>query len=157
MIGRRSSILALLALPALAAADELAVYESMSTVSIGRVFLTQDQRARLDARRLNPGSVPATAAAPEGKRAQQKRSPGSAGYIVSGDGKARVWKDGDFIRSGARAAQRMAFPGDVKVRRHGGQGSARATAVRAEEHDAADTDAKEDRRPSHHEVDGNAD
>ena len=106
--------------PVSAAASDGAVYESMTGVRIGRVFLAPAERAQLDVDRLKapteggkvenvqPGSTPAT----------EKPRPPAAGYIISHSGGARVWNNGDFIKTSGQAPQAMAFPGDIRVTRH---------------------------------------
>lgn len=103
--------------PVLVAAEEPSVYESFAGVNIGRVFLTPGDRDRLDERRLNPpaegtASNPTVAGAPD-----KRRTLAAAGYIISSSGRARVWRDGDFIESRQQSPHRMDFPGDVTVTR----------------------------------------
>ncbi len=94
-------------------ADESTVYEALADVRIGRVFLSPEQRARLDQGLSKPASraarrgVPATAMPGANGKA--------AGYIVNGAGKTRVWSNGDFVA--APAAEAVKFPGDVELTR----------------------------------------
>lgn len=97
----------------IAMADDSEVYESLADVDIGRVFLTAEQRAGLDARR-GKAATGSSSAASRG-RARDNKHPDAAGYIVNARGTARVWSRGNFVV--ADANQRMRFPGDVKVRR----------------------------------------
>ena len=115
----RSPLLLLLVLLAcMPARGEEFVYESISGVTIGRVFLSQQERDQLDDRRLNApqeegprGGAPSTAG-PKSKPVQ------SAGYIIGRSGRSKFWKDGDFVDSKSNAVRSMSFPGDVKVTRH---------------------------------------
>ena len=117
MRARDVLLLLLLGLSSAAMADDSAVYESFSGVTIGRVFLAPGDRDRLDERRLNPPAESAVDVSAANGTAQPSRRPASAGYIISSSGRARVWHDGDFVESAERAPQRMAFPGDVTVTR----------------------------------------
>lgn len=111
----------LVALPAIAYAGDEAIYESLESVAIGRVFLSPAERRWLDARRssepaarffppVRPSGVPPAPAPKESKP--------PAGYIVSSSGQARVWRNGDFVKSKGRAATDTKFPGEIRVRRH---------------------------------------
>jgi len=93
------------------AAGEIAIYESLSDVTIGRVFLSPRQRAYLDSRPvMSPKSVPQTpAAAP----VERKKDP--AGYIISSAGASSVWSQHGFVARDN--ASGISFPGDVKVTR----------------------------------------
>ncbi len=95
-----------------ALAEETAVYESLDDVEVGRVFLSPQQRERLDQRRGKP-EVRATN--PGRTAAVSKKWPDAAGYIVSSSGESRVWSNGDFVA--AEKVSDVRFPGDVRVRR----------------------------------------
>ena len=101
-----------------AAADDVAIYETISGVSIGRVFLTPVERRLLDATRKQ---VPQSATY-EGTAAadpQEDEAPShAAGYIVSSSGKARRWLNGDFVEAQNSPASSTRFPGDVKITKH---------------------------------------
>lgn len=91
-----------------AAADDIDVYESLTDITIGRVFLSPEQRLRLDGMR---GKTPSVTSADRGKSRQPNTR--AAGYIVSSAGKLKVWSNGDFVASDDRG--QMRFPGDVRV------------------------------------------
>lgn len=103
--------------PLLSVAENSPVYESLSGVRIGRVFLTQNERDLLDARRL---------VEPQGgsfreviSDAPAKSKPlASAGYIIGRHGRSKVWKNGDFVESRNDPEVSVSFPGDVKITRH---------------------------------------
>jgi hypothetical protein len=97
------------------AADDSTVYESLSGVQIGRVFLSQQQRVELDARReqVADGDVGKRTA-----RATPSQALPSAGYIIGRNGYPKVWKDGDFVTTRDAETTAMKFPGDVPVTRH---------------------------------------
>lgn len=141
---RHLGILMLLSISAAAPAEESAVYESFSGVKIGRVFLAPRDRDRLDERRLNPPAEGTAAGTGAEGAAPKARVPAAAGYIISSSGRARVWRNGDFIESTRQTPQRMAFPGDVKV-----------TRIVPDEADQASD--KEDQSEHGGEADGNAD
>ena len=112
----------LVVLPSIAQSGDEAIYESLESVAIGRVFLTPAERRWLDARRssepstaffppVRPGSAPPVAA--------PTRAKPPAGYIVSSSGQAKVWRNGEFVNSNGKAAIDTAFPGEVRVKRHG--------------------------------------
>ncbi len=104
------------------AAEETAVYESLATVIVGRVFLTPAQRARLDAaRRSDAPPIPA-AGKPNGSRSSPASSK-AAGYIIAASGQARVYRDGDFVAVSVTPAVR--FPNAVEVVRGPGPACAR--------------------------------
>lgn len=96
------------------AAHESGIYESLEHIHIGRVFLSPPERLHLDKNRnvTSPGTGESrTGVANKGA----VRNDRAAGYIVSGSGRVRVWKDGDFVVTDAPSSNR--FPGDVKVTR----------------------------------------
>ena len=116
----RLSLLALLLLPTLALGEDIAVYESLSDVRIGPVFLTPEQRRWLDARRDqgpdewqddSDGGASETTEEPEPR-------PTPAGFIINSNGKRSQWKGGDFEQTSSTSISDMRFPDDVKIIRH---------------------------------------
>ena len=97
----------MLAMPA--AAHENGVYESLGHIPIGRIFLSPDERARLDKTR---GEGP-TRPAPVGSTPARADNKDAAGFIVSDSGITRIWKDGDFVATASSGDMR--FPGHVRV------------------------------------------
>ena len=91
---------------------EEGVYESLGHIPIGRIFLTADERARLDKIR---GKSPARVsdARSTGQGAARASNKDAAGFIVSDSGTTRVWKNGDFVATDS--AHNVRFPGQVKV------------------------------------------
>lgn len=109
--------------PVLLAADELHLYESIDTISIGRVFLTPRQRSWLDAHRHEAvvDRVATPAEDPRIKKAAEQSTKAvlsPAGYIIRNNGGQQRWSDGDFVSSGLPSLAAMRFPGDVKIVRH---------------------------------------
>lgn len=96
------------------AADE-GVYESLSEVTVGRIFLTREQRSMLDNGRGSETVVRQAPARPAVKSRPTKKQRRSAGYIVSSTGASRVWSARGFVAT--RPASGMRFPGDVDVTR----------------------------------------
>ena len=94
------------------AAGEIAIYESLSDVTIGRVFLTPGQRAYLDTRPVM-SPRPVQEAPPPGEPEKRKKKP--AGYIINGHGKSSVWSQQGFVTR--EDASGISFPGDIKVER----------------------------------------
>ena len=123
-------------------AEDTAVYESIAGVEIGRVFLAPGERDRLDEQRLNPPAKGAAGASESNGKAEKTHKAESAGYIISSSGRARVWRDGDFVAAPRQVPGKMAFPGDVKV-------------VRTV--DADPISGEEDQSASRGEADSNAD
>lgn len=94
-----------------AGASDLAIYESLSDITIGRVFLSPKQRAYLDSRPvLSPKPVRET---PVTAPAERKKDP--AGFIISSTGASSVWSQQGFVA--VEDASGISFPGDVKVTR----------------------------------------
>lgn len=120
MILRRivASCVALFAAAAIAGED--LVYESLQGVEIGRVFLSQEQRAVLDQKRKHSASDLASASGTSPAADALSQPALSAGYIIGQDGQAKVWKDGNFLSSPAPRGTTLRFPGDVKIIRHTG-------------------------------------
>lgn len=90
-----------------ASADEHAAYESLSEVSIGRVFFSPKQRELLDRRRRGRPPVRRTV------QAEAKPSEDSAGFIVNSAGQARIYSNGDFVVAAMKNT--LDFPGDISV------------------------------------------
>ena len=96
-----------------ALADDATFYESLDEVVVGRVFLSPEERARLDVRR---GQAPvATGPAQAGPSPHKADRKDAAGYIVSSSGQTRVWTNGGFVSG--RSATSVRFPGEVRVTR----------------------------------------
>ena len=138
----RLSLFVVIAWSATAAADDDAIYESMEGISIGRVFLSPQERALLDRQRHSPpqdvAAAPDAAAAPD----EAVADVGPAGYIVGRSGAARYWRDGDFVESLAAPPATMAFPGDVRIIRRVESGASTPDAdTESERHAAADAAA----------------
>ena len=100
----------LLTSPAVAHAD--GVYESLGNIPVGRIFLSPEERARLDKVRdktpLEPKRVSSS-----GDVKSRVFDADAAGFIVSDSGATRVWKNGDFVASAS--ASDVRFPGQVRV------------------------------------------
>lgn len=126
--------------PTHAAAHEDGVYETLSHIPIGRIFLTPDQRAYLDGRR---GSEPARPSRPRPAANTRKRVSGddAAGFIVSDSGTTRVWRNGDFVPTASASVVR--FPGQVRIDSHPVRQEARDTGD-AEEHVGTPVGAEND-------------
>ncbi|MEL7185563.1 MAG: hypothetical protein AAFN50_03870 [Pseudomonadota bacterium] len=95
-------------------ADEAPIYESLSDVSIGRVFFSTSQRAYLDRIRGKRGTV-RVGSNSAGPVSSKPRTSDAAGYIVSSSGKARVYRNGDFVEVATKPV--VAFPDDITVTR----------------------------------------
>lgn len=108
-----------------AGAHETGIYEALEHIHIGRVFLSPPERLDLDKNRnVTPSAMASSSAGGDQKAATDNSR--AAGYIVSGSGRARVWKDGDFVA--ADVPRSIRFPGDVKVTRVADQPSDSAEA-----------------------------
>ncbi len=94
------------------------MYESLSALSIGRVFYTQAERELLDLRRDRPEVPVAGAANPGSGKQKADEHKDAAGYIISSSGRSRVWAEGDFVPSSQDEIENVSFPGDVGVERH---------------------------------------
>jgi hypothetical protein len=92
------------------ASEDDGIYESLADVNIGKVFFSPDKRQAIDRNRGNT-----SAAGNSGRAAKRKQNKDAAGYIVSSDGRARIYSNGDFILS--KDATSVEFPGQVKVTR----------------------------------------
>ena len=98
-------------------ADDL--YESLDDITLGRVFMTQADRRALDARRsVSPvnAAVEATDVEPDAEQVDSTPRRPAAGYIASGDGTALVWANGGFVPVELSEAERLKFPGAVRIR-----------------------------------------
>ena len=98
-----------------ATAGEEGIYESLSEVAVGRVFLSRAQRSMLDDGRGSQPVVRQTPTRPVVERPARKKQRRSAGYIVSSTGESRVWSARGFVAT--KPATGMRFPGDVVVTR----------------------------------------
>ncbi len=95
-----------------AVAHEDGVYESLGHIPIGRIFLSPEDRARLDKVR-GKAPVPSTTARSTGNASARTYDKDAAGFIVSDSGTTRVWKNGDFVATAS--ASDVRFPGQVRV------------------------------------------
>lgn len=93
------------------AADD-GFYESLPSVSIGKVFFSPQQRSKLDQRRSS-GTRHAADAPSTRKPKPAKGSSDAAGYIISSKGGARVYANGNFVA--ARSGDVVVFPNAVKI------------------------------------------
>lgn len=123
MIRRCVAALVFSVLPVSLAADELHVYESIDNISIGRVFLTPEQRSWLDVHRHDVRADRVAAPAedlPTQDTAGKSTNPATsaAGYIIKSDGGQQRWSNGDFVVSRLSSLAAMKFPGDIKIVRH---------------------------------------
>ena len=115
----RSRIVTLLSVLAFAgtAADERQIYEDMTQIEIGRVFLSPAERDALEAKRRQSRSVadsrPLTTS--DTNRESSAEPKLAAGYIQRSGRAPSRYVDGEFVRSIA-APER--FPGDVRIVRH---------------------------------------
>ena len=112
-------LMVLLCVPCMADdADDL--YESLEDVSLGRVFMTRADRLALDARRsvsmFDAVAEERADIETDGKTTVDVPRRRAAGYIASGDGSALVWINGGFRRVELTQAERLKFPGTVRIR-----------------------------------------
>lgn len=98
-----------------AVAHEDGVYESLGHIPIGRIFLTAEERARLDRMRGKEPAQPTSAKSPGDGRLRVSNDDG-AGFIVSDSGRTRVWRGGDFVATAS--ADDVRFPGEVRIASH---------------------------------------
>ena len=107
-----ASMILFFALLSPATADEVAVYESLSQVSVGRIFFSVSERARLDAQRAGN---PAPRSAPRSSSSVRTKSNAddAAGYFVDDQGRAWIYRDGDFVA--VADAPKIEFQNDVNV------------------------------------------
>lgn len=110
-------ILLLMVCPALAD-DTVNLYESLDGVRLGRIFMSPDERARLDARRAVRSNSQDFAQQPDETNTEPAvtipRKPAS-GYIKSASRKPLVWTNGEFQRAEPSAVERWTFPGTVRI------------------------------------------
>lgn len=99
-------------------ADDAGVYETLVGVSIGRVFLSPQERRLLDAQRKNGPPTASLAEPPADDVAEAEPPSNASGYIVSSSGKSRRWLDGNFVESQVTPTRNTRFPGDVQIIRH---------------------------------------
>ena len=99
-----------LTMPAIAHED--GVYESLGHIPIGRIFLSPEERARLDKER-GKAPVQSGSARTTGNASARVTSKEAAGFIISGSGQTRVWNNGDFVASAS--ASDVRFPGQVRI------------------------------------------
>lgn len=118
MIRPFASLALCLVLIAPANADESPVYESLSALSIGRVFYSQSERELLDQRRDHPRRPVAASSKSVGTKNKSDDHKDAAGYIISSTGRSRVWKKGDFVTSSRSQVGKVSFPGEIAVKRH---------------------------------------
>ena len=93
-------------------AEDQPLYEDLADVSIGDVFFSAAERARLDRQRrprLSTGDR-----LPDGDARQSRTNKGMGVFSRSG-GRSKVYKDGDFVI--ADSATDITFPGEVSVTR----------------------------------------
>lgn len=95
----------------LRADEEKSIYESLPDVSVGRVFFSPEQRARLDKQRR--GIFVAAATRKSNRSGRPDNNDKAAGYISGGNGPMRVYENGDFVK--ASDGNALVFPGTVKV------------------------------------------
>lgn len=103
-------ILALSSASSLAVASDQATYESLSDVSIGRVFFSPKQRKYLDGRRQGRPLRALRSSRPSIRPKDE-----SAGFIVNSAGEKRIYSNGDFVAGHVK--ETVDFPGDVTVGR----------------------------------------
>ncbi|MDJ0701376.1 MAG: hypothetical protein QNJ07_16120 [Woeseiaceae bacterium] len=100
-------------------ADDVPVYESLSGLSIGRIFYSQAERELLDQRRHQP---PQSGRLVAGTRAEPRtpavKHDDAAGFIKSSSGRSRIWKKGRFVPTSQSPEEAVSFPGEVDVERH---------------------------------------
>ncbi len=95
-----------------AIAHEDGVYESLGHIPVGRIFLSPEERARLDKVR-GKAPVQSNSSRPSGNAKSRVFDNDAAGFIISDSGTTRVWKNGDFVTTAA--ASDVRFPGQVRV------------------------------------------
>ncbi len=95
-----------------AVAHEDGVYESLGHIPVGRIFLSPEERARLDKVR-GKAPVQTNSSRATGNAKSRVFDKDAAGFIVSDSGTTRVWKNGDFVTTAS--ASDVRFPGQVRV------------------------------------------
>ena len=100
-------------------ADDVPVYESLSGLTIGRVFYSQAERELLDQRRhLPPRSGPPAVKITGTAGKPRINHDDAAGFIKSSSGRSRIWKKGRFVATSQSPEEAVSFPGEVEVERH---------------------------------------
>ena len=83
-----------------AALMALAATTAFAQESLGTLFMSPEERAKLDALRRGEAVAPGTSAAPAGEHAV-------TGYVQRSDGRATVWIDGRAVKLAPRHAQAL--------------------------------------------------
>lgn len=117
-MNRRSVVVSglLVAIACTAGAEPADIYESVDDIAIGRVFLTQAERRKLDERRTGPDH--ATTAKRNPAVTTRDEAARAAGYIINSRGSRKAWSGDDFVDASQVDTGTMRFPGDVPVVRH---------------------------------------
>ena len=97
VVKRAIVLLSAASLSAAVVADDAPVYESLSDVAIGPVFFTDTERDRLDRLRGKSRSTITDSQSEPGVQNPTTDKAEANGFIVRADGKARVYRDGDFV------------------------------------------------------------
>lgn len=114
-------LLKILVINALCAISLIALGENTSTPAnsrpLGRLFMSVDERQRLDVQRAAPAVANASVTRIVGNTASPVRKQKfAAGYIIGPSGVRSAWSDGEFRPVESPAAfQRMRFPGTVMI------------------------------------------
>ena len=127
-----SIVLSALLVTTPAAATDDSVYESLGKIPIGRIFLTAEERARLDRMRGKQPIQP-TSERPKDDVSEPVSDVDPAGFIISHSGTTRVWKNGDFVATAS--ASEVRFPGHIDVE---------SQPVSADSDDASDSNESDD-------------
>lgn len=101
-----------LMMPVSVSAEDEPIYESLSDVTIGRVFFTTSQRTHLDSLRGKRGTTVASSGKTR-STSSKPVNPDAAGFIVSSSGNARIYRNGDFVS--VSSEPNVKFPDDVAV------------------------------------------
>ena len=115
---RAMLLLILSTCPAASAADSA----DNSKMTLGRVFMSPEQRAELDRlRKIRPvdGAAAATAATSTTGAGDREEAPASSGFIIRAEGEAYLWIDGDFRRVRPDRARSNTSNDEIKITRHG--------------------------------------
>ena len=137
-------VLGCVAAAPVAVADEL--YESLDDLTLGRIFLSQAERERLEARRGIVVDAASTGDASDEQAPEPDQSPArpAAGYILARGGRALVWSDGAFRRVTGHVDD-VDFPGAgrIRIERASDRGSPAAARGRAMDDEPAADGADE--------------
>ena len=106
-------VIVVLTLSFAAVADDEQVYESLSDVTIDRVFFTTAERVRLDALRKSKSTAILTART---NRSERSSSTNAAGFFVDEQGNVRVYHNGEFVV--ASQTTEIDFKDAIKLIRH---------------------------------------